>query len=66
LTLDRASGFIVGLDGGKKQGDERRGEMRIIQRTILAAAVAVAFLPGNVEAQITRIELDIAGYLCGF
>lgn len=40
--------------------------MRIIQRTILAAAVAVAFLPGNVEAQITRIELDIAGYLCGF
>lgn len=31
-----------------------------------AVALAVALLPGAAAAQVEKIELDIAGYLCGF
>jgi hypothetical protein len=37
-----------------------------MKHTILVAAVALALVPGAAGAQVTSIELEIAGYLCGF
>lgn len=31
-----------------------------------ALTLVVFLVPGSVGAQVQRIELDIAGYLCGF
>lgn len=37
-----------------------------LEHPIWAAALAAALLPVGAGAQVNRIELDIAGYLCGF
>lgn len=36
------------------------------KQTIWAAAFALAIAPGAAGAQVSKVELDIAGYLCGF
>lgn len=40
--------------------------MHTRQRTVWIASLALALLPAAAGAQVQRIELDIAGYLCGF
>ena len=37
-----------------------------ILHVLWAAALAAALGPGAAGAQVGKVELDIAGYLCGF
>lgn len=37
-----------------------------IQQIVTAAVFAAALSPAVAGAQVERVELDIAGYLCGF
>lgn len=37
-----------------------------LQRIVSAAALAGALAPAVAGAQVQKIELDVAGYLCGF
>lgn len=36
------------------------------RKTLATALLTAALAPGLAEAQVQRVELDIAGYLCGF
>ena len=38
----------------------------MIRKSLLSAILAAAMTPAFAGAQVQRIELDIAGYLCGF
>lgn len=37
-----------------------------LRKILTASALAVLLCPAVAGAQVERVELDIAGYLCGF
>lgn len=39
---------------------------RKLQHLLTAAALAASLFPATAGAQVDQVELDIAGYLCGF